>query len=236
MAAPRSIYCFLHVPFEGPGVIARWAEEKGHQMNYVRLYEKDPLPDPGKVDMLVLMGGPMNVFDFHVHSWMQDEIDWVGTCIGSGKPVLGICLGAQIIAAALGCEVYPGEHKEIGWFNLKFLPGLGEFRICQDLPAVRKVFHWHGDTFHIPEGACRIAESQAFMNQGFIYRNTTIALQFHLEVTPENVRLMIRHCGDEIGEGPFMQTAEEILEEKRFFRDNQQIMYRFLDHLEKNMT
>jgi len=231
MAAPRSIYCFLHVPFEGPGVIARWAEEKGHQMNYVRLYEKDPLPDPGKVDMLVLMGGPMNVFDFHVHSWMQDEIDWVGTYIESGKPVLGICLGAQIIAAALGCEVYPGEHKEIGWFNLKFLPGLGEFRICQDLPAVRKVFHWHGDTFNIPEGAVGIARSQLFPNQGFIYDRRVVALQFHLEVTPDAVRGMVENCRDELVKSPHIQSAKEILAETDYFESNQQVLYKFLDYL-----
>ena len=92
----------------------------------------------------------------------------------SGKPVLGICLGAQIIAAALGAEVYPGQEKEIGWYNLRFLPALGEFRICKELPATRKVFHWHGDTFHIPKGAARIARSQAFPNQGFIYNRQCI--------------------------------------------------------------
>jgi GMP synthase-like glutamine amidotransferase len=175
----------------------------------------------------------MNVFDFHIHSWMADEIQWVKSFMESGKPVLGICLGAQIIAAAAGCEVYPGKHKEIGWFNLKFLPGMGQYRICEDLPSVRKVFHWHGDTFDIPEGADRIAESQAFPNQGFIYRDTAIALQFHLEVGPDNVRAMIEHCGDEIREGPYMQTSDEILGEDRFFEDNYRIMYRFLSYLEK---
>ena len=122
----------MHVPYEGPGVIADWIGKKGHHLEYTRFYEKDPLPDASEVELLIIMGGPMNVFDFHIHPWMQEEIEWVGEFIRSGKPVLGICLGAQIVAAALGEEVYPGPEKEIGWYNLQFLPSLGEFRIFKD--------------------------------------------------------------------------------------------------------
>lgn len=221
----------MHVPFEGPGRIADWISEKGHRLHYTRFYEGDALPNASAVDMLIIMGGPMNVFDYHIHHWMEDEIAWVKDFIETGKAVLGICLGAQIIAAALGGEVYPGPHKEIGWHNLQFLPSMGDFKICSDLPITRKVFHWHGDTFNIPDGATRIAGSQAFSNQGFIYSNHVAALQFHLEVTPESVKELVSNCRDELVEGPFVQSEKEILSAQAPFEANQEVLFHFLDYL-----
>lgn len=221
----------MHVPFEGPGAMTDWIKKKGHRLEYTRFYEEDRLPEASEVDLLIIMGGPMNVFDFHVHAWMQEEIEWVGEFIQSGKPVLGICLGAQIVAAALGEEVYPGPEKEIGWHNLQFLPSLGEFRIFKELPVTRKAFHWHGDTFNIPKGAARIARSQLFPNQGFIFEKRVIALQFHLEVNPEAVKGMVDHCGDELVDGPYIQTAREILSETDYFESNQQVLFHILDYL-----
>jgi GMP synthase-like glutamine amidotransferase len=221
----------MHVPFEGPGAIADWIEKKGHRLEYTRFYEKNPLPEASGVDLLIIMGGPMNVFDFHMHSWMQEEVEWVGDFIQSGKPVLGICLGAQIVAAALGEEVYPGPEKEIGWHKLQFLPSLGEFRIFKDLPVSRKVFHWHGDTFNIPKGATRIASSQLFPNQGFLFDHRVLALQFHLEVSPEDVKGMVENCGNELVEGEHIQTAGEILSQTGYFETNKQVLYQILDYL-----
>ena len=221
----------MHVPFEGPGVIVDWAGKNGHSIHYTRFYEKDAMPDASSMDMLIIMGGPMNVFDFHMHSWMEEEIGWVKDFIKSGKAVLGICLGAQIIASALGEEVYPGPYKEIGWHNLRFLPSLGEFRICKDLPATRKVFHWHGDTFNIPEEATQIASSLAFPNQGFIYDKKVVALQFHLELSLDHVKEMVENGRDELVEGIHIQTESEILVELSYFDTNQEVLFQFLDYL-----
>ncbi len=231
MNDPLRIRYFLHVPFEGPGIIEDWSLDKGHQLEYTRFYEKESLPEIPEVDLLVVMGGPMNVFDFHIHPWMQEEIAWVKNFMDAGKPVIGICLGAQIIAAALGVDVYPGAHKEIGWHKLQFLPSLGEFRIFRNLPETRKVFHWHGDTFPIPSGATRIASSAAFPNQGFIYNKSAIALQFHLEVTPVSVRGMVDNCRNELVPGPYIQKEELILKDTGFYDSNQQLMFQFLDYL-----
>jgi len=233
MAKALKIQCFLHVPFEGPGLITRWVEENNHEINYTRFYENNPLPDPTAIDLLIIMGGPMNVFDFHIHPWMQEEIEWLELYIKEGKAVFGVCLGAQIIASALGSDVYPGKHKEIGWHNIRFLPALGDYKICKSLPATRRIFHWHGDTFDIPKSAVRIAESQAFPNQGFIYKKRVIALQFHLEVARENVALLVENCMDELVDGPFIQTKEELLEESAHKQDNQDLLFRILDYLSK---
>ena len=221
----------MHVPFEGPGIIANWIKKKNHHLEYTRFYQEDPLPEVSEVDMLVIMGGTMNVFDFHIHPWMQDEIDWVTGFMDTGKPVLGICLGAQIIASALGVDVYPGKEREIGWHNLQFLPSLGDFRIWKDLPVARKVFHWHGDTFPIPAGATRIASSKAFPNQGFIYNNRVLALQFHLEVTPDSVKALVDNCRDELVPGTYIQTEEEIMAEEKYYHTNQELMFPLLDYL-----
>lgn len=226
-----NIACFMHVPFEGPGAILDWAKKNKHNIRYTRFYEGEELPDASAVDMLIIMGGTMNVFDFHIHPWMEEEIAWVKTFIELKRPVLGICLGAQIIAAALGEEVYPGPHMEIGWYNLQFFPSLGDYKIFNDLPVTRKVFHWHGDTFNIPEDATRIAASRAFPNQGFIYRNRVMALQFHLEVTPESVKELVDNCRDELVEGPCIQSEKEILSEQKHFQSNQEVLFQFLDYL-----
>jgi len=225
------IRCFMHVPFEGPGVIADWAQQHRHHFEYTRFYQGDPLPDPAMADLLIIMGGPMDVFNFHVHPWMEEEIEWISGFIHSGKPVLGICLGAQMIATALGESVYPGKEKEIGWYNLQFLPALGEYRIWKDLPVTRKVFHWHGDTFQIPEGATRIASTRAFPNQGFIFKGKVFALQFHLEVTADGVRELVENCRDELVTGPFIQHEKEILAEKKGYAPNHELMFRLLDYL-----
>jgi GMP synthase-like glutamine amidotransferase len=225
------IACFMHVPFEGPGAILDWISEKKHQLQYTRFYQGDALPEAEKVDLLIIMGGPMNVFDYHIHPWMEEEIAWVKDFIHRDKPVLGICLGAQIIAAALGEEVYPGPGREIGWHNLQFFPALGDYKIFNDLPASRKVFHWHGDTFNIPVDATCIAASRAFPNQGFIYKNKVVALQFHLEVTPESLKDLVDNCRNELVEGPHIQSENEILSEEKYFQGNQELLYRFLDYL-----
>lgn len=231
MTSGKNILCLMHVSFEGPGIILDWINEREHQIHYTRLYLGESLPDDSEPDMVIIMGGPMNVFDFHIHSWMEEEIEWVKGFILTGKPLLGICLGAQIIASALGEEVYPGPHKEIGWHNLQLLPALGDFKICKELPVTRKAFHWHGDTFNIPKGATRIAGSQAFRNQGFIYDNRVMALQFHLEMTQESIRAMVENCRDELVEGIHIQSEKEILSEKNSFETNQKLMYQILDYL-----
>ena len=221
----------MHVPFEGPGIITNWTDKEGHLIKYTRFYENETLPEQESVDFLVIMGGPMNVFDYHTISWMEEEIHWTQAFIASGKPVLGICLGAQILATSLGAEVYPGKEKEIGWYNLRFLPALGTHRVCKELPSTRKVFHWHGDTFDIPLGAERIAESQCFANQGFLYENRVLALQFHLEMEAENVEALINNCGDELVEGAHIQQKEELLRPDRFIQDNAKLLFHFLNHL-----
>jgi len=199
------LHYLQHVPFEGLGMIEDWAKAQGAEISVSQLFNNDPLPEVGRFDWLVVMGGPMGIYDPDEHPWLMAEKQFIRQAIDAGKTVLGICLGAQLIADVLGAKVYPGPLKEMGWFPIQRAEGAPEL-----LPEELTVFHWHGDTFEIPEGAIRLASSAACRNQGFVYNNRVVALQFHMETTPESMEALIENCGHELVDAPFIQTSEQM--------------------------
>ncbi len=200
-------YILQHVEFEGPGSILDWFSKQNATVRHCRMYESEPLPSPDQVDFLIIMGGPMSVNDEDIYPWLSEEKSFVRQVITSGTPVLGICLGAQLIASALGSRVYAGPQKEIGWFPVTANKALqGGFRF----PATTTVFHWHGETFDLPEGAVKLASSQVCENQAFQAGNNVIGIQFHLEATPETVDRMVEHCHNELVKGEYIQGIETI--------------------------
>jgi GMP synthase (glutamine-hydrolysing) len=152
----------------------------------------------------------MSAWEDDRYPWLSREKRFIETFVNSGKPVLGVCLGAQILADVLGARIYPGPHKEIGWFAAEVTPEGRQTWIGGLLPDRFETFLWHGDTFDLPDGAVRIARSAAFENQGFIWRQT-LALQFHLEVHPEWVRMLTRRDAQQLVEAAYVQRAETIL-------------------------
>ena len=224
------LHYFQHVPFEGLGSIENWASQKGARISLTRFFADDPLPEIEEIDWLLVMGGPMNIYEHDKYPWLNKEKRFIKTAVESGKMVLGICLGAQLIADVLGAKIYANQHKEIGWFPIQVNKAPGN--IWSELFAQElSVMHWHGDTFDLPEGAARIATSQVCLNQGFIYNNRVLGLQFHLESTRESLEALIDHCQDELVEAPYIQTREEMLaDESRFVRINT-IMAELLDYL-----
>jgi GMP synthase-like glutamine amidotransferase len=206
------IRCFQHVAFENAGGIANWAASRGHELAVTRLFAGDELPSPDSWDWLIVLGGPMSVHDEATYSWLRAEKQYVAEAIRRGTTIIGICLGAQLIAEALGAKVYANAQKEIGWFKLQWLHDERQERsLFQAFPAETTVFHWHGETFDLPAGAKRLASSEACVNQAFVYANTVLGLQFHLEMREENVRLIVDNCGEELVAGPYIQTADELL-------------------------
>ena len=198
-----------HVPFEGPAAIADWAAAHGADLTISHLYRGDPLPAMADFDMLAAMGGPMSVNDETQYAWLTPEIALVRDAIGAGKIVLGVCLGAQIIAKALGAKVYVAQRKEIGWFEVKRTEAAHP--IFDGLPAAFTVFHWHGETFDLPAGAVRLAETASTPNQAFAIGSRVLGLQFHMEATPASVAGLVQNAADEIGAGPFEQSPDAIL-------------------------
>jgi len=226
-------HCFQHVSFEGLGSIELWLDSNGYELSSTRFFESADLPDPDAIDLLVVMGGPMSVNDEDQFPWLVLEKQFIRELIESGKPVLGICLGAQLIANALGANVYPNPVKEIGWFPIHAVAA-ADGPVFKFPPAVT-VFHWHGETFNLPPGAIRLAESAGCRNQAFQLGRRVIGLQFHLETTPVSAGEMVSNCREELVPSSFVQTAEEILSAgSGSYQTINALMCRILSFLQQN--
>ncbi len=197
-----------HVPFEGPAAIADWAAAAGIEMSVAHLYRGDPLPTLAEFGMLTVMGGPMSANDEGKYRWLAPEIALVRDAIRAGKTVLGVCLGAQIIAKALGAKVYVAGQKEIGWFPVERAEAA--HALFDGMPPAFLAFHWHGETFDLPAGAVRLGQTATIPNQAFAAGERVLGLQFHIEATPASVMDLLQNAADEIGSGPFEQSPEAI--------------------------
>lgn len=204
-----NVQVLQHVPFEGIGSMECWLAGRDANTRYTRFYESSKLPDPRQIDLVIAMGGPMSVNDEREHPWLASEKEFIRQSIRLGLPVIGICLGAQLIANALGARVYPGRHTEIGWFPVEAVDTDGDvFRLPSGVP----VFHWHRETFDLPAGAVRLAGSEACENQAFQIGRNIVGLQFHLETTPESAALILENCRGELVQGEYVQTEPAIRE------------------------
>jgi GMP synthase-like glutamine amidotransferase len=208
----RRAHYLQHVPFEGLGSIEPWLRVAGYGITNTQFFESTELPDPHHIDLLVVMGGPMSVNDEDEFPWLALEKKFIRDVIESGKPVLGICLGAQLIASAMGAKVYQNPIKEIGWLPVQGVSSIGASSFS--FPPSTEVFHWHGETFDLPPGATLIARSEGCENQAFQIGTSVIGLQFHLETTPESAREIVSNCSDELIPSQYVQTEEEILSAK----------------------
>ncbi len=202
--AKRSCLAVRHVPFEDLGLFAEVLTEKGFSIGY----REAPLDDLGAADLrncdlLVLLGGPIGVYDRDAYPFMNEEIALAETRLGKGKALLGICLGSQVMAAALGAEVYPGNRgKEIGWAPLSLTPSGAASAMAHLAPERTRVMHWHGDSFDLPKDATLLASTERYRHQAFSHGKGGLALQFHPEVTAKGLEAWyVGHCC-EIGATP----------------------------------
>ncbi len=202
------VYVLQHVPFEELGNIQPWLVQHNAEIHYCRLYANDPLPDVNETDLLIVLGGPMSVNDESHYPWLVAEKAFLAQAIAAEKPIVGICLGAQLIASSQGARIYSNYAKEIGWFDITAVAASGD---VLPLPATMHVFHWHGETFELPAKAVLLASSVACNNQIFQLGQRVIGLQCHLETTADNARSMVLHCADELIGGSFIQDADTIL-------------------------
>lgn len=221
------IHYLQHVSFEGLGQIEEWAKINDHTLTATKFYNNEKLPKNQDFDFLIIMGGPMGVYDSDVYPWLVEEKEFIRVAIENNKFVLGICLGAQLIAAALGGRVYPNEVKEIGWFPITCKQSIF-FNDLKDLI----VFHWHGDTFDLPQGCENIAVSEACQNQAFVYHNNmVVGLQFHIEVNDTSVNQMIENGSTELIEANYIQSKSQILVNIHNCEKNINILFSLLNIL-----
>ena len=186
-----------HVPHEGAGTIENSLTRAGLEFRYVDLYEDVPAELPlNGAPGLIVMGGPMNVDETDAYGFLAREIEWLRTAIDAGLPVLGICLGSQLVAKALGAKVVPNGVKEIGWYPLELTGEAADDPLLAGCPRRSTVFQWHGDTFELPTCAVQLARSPLCENQAFRYRQGVYALQFHIEVTAEMIETWLDEPGN----------------------------------------
>lgn len=223
------IHYFQHVPFEGLGSIEDWIQSEGYEYSSTRFDQNDPLPELDRIDWLIIMGGPMGANDDHLYPWLNAEKKFIGKAIKKGIRILGICLGAQLIASVLGARVYPNAHKEIGWFPVRLTSDGLACPWFAGFPEEMMVFHWHGDTFDLPQGAKHLAESNACTHQAFLFGNHVLALQFHLDLTREHVEALIKNCGSELIHAPYIQNPEQMLAQDKAFEKLPAYLNRVLD-------
>ncbi|MBX6423662.1 type 1 glutamine amidotransferase [Thermosulfurimonas sp. F29] len=217
-----------HVPFETPRAILDWADERGHELRGIHLFAGDPLPREFP-ELVVVMGGPMSVHDEDRYPWLPEEKGYLREALAAGSRILGICLGAQLLAEILGAEVVKNRHKEIGWFPVHLTDEALKHSLFEGLPREFPAFHWHGETFGLPEGAMHVAYSEACRNQAFLYRDQALALQFHLEMTPEGAEDLLRHSAEDLVPGPYVQSPEEIRGRDSLYRTTREILFTLLD-------
>jgi len=201
------IHFIQHVAFEYPGSILDWVTESNHTTSFTRIFESTEFPALDVFDLLVILGGPMGVYEEDKYPWLKDEKSFIKAAIEAHKKVLGVCLGSQFIANVLGEEVYPHSLKEIGWWPVQ---KTGMHSLTAALPEEFTTFHWHGDTFRLPKGAVQLFQSEGCTQQGFVYGRLVAGLQFHMEVKEDLLNGMTEHERSELTGERYVQTEEII--------------------------
>ncbi|WP_378953945.1 type 1 glutamine amidotransferase [Pelosinus sp. sgz500959] len=228
------LHYLQHVPFENPGSILTWAQENGHLITNTQLYKDETLPMQHDFDWLVIMGGPMNIYEEESYPWLVDEKVLIKEAIASGKVVIGLCLGGQLIADVIGGKVTTNPYKEIGWFPIRLSEEARLSPLFSFFPAEPIVFQWHGDTFSVlPAEATCIGESDACKHQAFIYKKRVFGFQYHMENTPMIIKGLVENCREEMVHDVYVQTAEELLAHPGYIEQNNQWMKLFLTQLEE---
>jgi len=208
-----------HHRVETPGTIAGALAAAGLSWDTVRTFDGEPVPrDLGDIDGLVVMGGPMAVYEAARYAFLRDEIRLIESALKARKPILGVCLGSQLLAVALGANVRPGSARELGWHPVRLSSEAEEDRLTRGLPRTFTAFHWHGDVFDLPRGAVALASSAMTAIQAFRHAESAYGFLFHMEVTAEAVAAMVREFRDEAreagvdAEGIVAATARHIPE------------------------
>jgi GMP synthase-like glutamine amidotransferase len=236
------VHYLQHVPFEGIGAIDDWIRAGGHALSGTKLFETTAgpaagpgFPNPADVDLLVVMGGPMNVYEHEKYPWLRAEKAFIVEAVGAGRAVLGICLGAQLLADVLGGTVTRAPQREIGWWPVEITPAGRATAVFSDFPNGLTVLHWHGDTFAIPSGATNVASSQACPHQAFALDDgRLVGLQFHLEETRDSLAALVANAGDDLASDPsepWVATADDLLREDAPYEACRALLFTMLDRM-----
>lgn len=226
------VHVLQHAPFEGLGNIELWLTKANARITYTRFFESSMLPPLDGIDLVIAMGGPMSVNDEAELPWLVTEKRFIAQAIDRGVSVLGICLGAQLIASSMGAKVYPGLEKEIGWHPITGQADVGDSFV---FPPLTDVLHWHGETFDLPHNAIHLASTPVCKNQAFQLGRNVIGMQFHMEMTPEGVEAMLEHCASDLIPQTYVQSAESIrATPPESYTETEKLMHSLLSYLTRS--
>lgn len=228
-----NLHVLQHVPFEGPGVIPEWGWDRGFRVHRTRYYLEEQTPPADSVDLAVVLGGPMGVDEDTDHPWLREEKRLLEELIGQGTPILGICLGAQLLAGVLGGDVRTSPEPEIGWFPVTTTSRAASYGPTAEWPETLEVLQWHRETFEVPDDGDLLAVGDDGSNQAFVLDERFVGLQFHLEMDASDVeRLLYNVPGQSLREtGERVQSAKSIREGARGADGLHGYLYGLLDGL-----
>ncbi len=225
-----------HVSYESSGILAPYLGKSGHKVSHLRLYQPNARfsKDLLKNDLFVFMGGPMSVNEEEKFPFLINENRFILDLLDKNKAILGVCLGSQLLAKALGSKIYKAREKEIGWYDVDSTKaGLRDTcfkRLSRDVNGNLRVFHWHGETFDLPKNAVLLAGSKSCPNQAFRYGRKAYAVQFHLEMNRPLINRWLKHGRKEILENGFKPDQID-KESDKFLPDYQANAKVFFDTL-----
>ena len=227
------VHYLQHVEYENLANIEPWLKTRGHKLTRTRLYAGDRPPSTDKFDWLIIMGGPMNIYEEKQYPWLKAEKKFIKSAIKSGKAVLGICLGGQLLSDCLGGKVTRNKYKEIGFFPVELTAAGKKSVIFSGMDKKFTAMHWHGDTFSTPPGAKNLAKSRGCKNQAFEYKGRVFGLQFHFEYAPHHIIEYFKDPANVLKPDKFVQDAETILKDSCGYRQIKTVMEQVLQNAEK---
>jgi GMP synthase-like glutamine amidotransferase len=225
------IHYFQHDHFEDMGYIGQWAAIHDFKTSVTRLDLNEELPQEKDFEWLVVMGGKMSVNDSDEFPWIDEEIEFIRQTIHSGKVVIGICLGSQLVASALGARVYKNIEPEMGFWPVTLLPAAAKDKVFRHFPSSLSVMHVHFDIFGLPENATAMALSEVTPFQAFRYGENVFAFQFHFEISPQNANGFIKEISPELVQGEYTQTAEQMIKQSVCCYENNIIFGKVLNEI-----
>lgn len=225
------IHYLQHDHFENLGYIGDWAAIHDFSTSVTRFDLNEELPLDANFDWLVVLGGKMSVNDNEKFPWIDAEIEFIKQSIHSGKIVIGVCLGSQLVASALGASVFKNVEPEMGFLPVTFLPSAARDRVFRHFPSTLTVMHVHFDTFNLPEDATSMASSEITPCQAFRYGRNVFAFQFHFEVSPQNIAGFIKEIEPELVNGKYTQSADQMLKLSGCCYENNLIFSKVLNEI-----
>jgi GMP synthase-like glutamine amidotransferase len=224
------VHWIQHAEHEGLGCIAPWLAARGHTVSSTQAWKATAFPAPADYDWLLLMGGPMNIYEHAAHPWLVAEKQAIRRALDAGKRVMGICLGAQLLSDQLGGPVVRNAHLEIGWHAVTLTAAANAHPLLRGLTPTFTAFHWHGDRVTLPPDVPSLASSAACAEQLFAPRPNVLATQFHLEVTAADARTWL--ALEKPAPDTYVQAAELMLADLPAFAANNRAMVQLLNNLE----